>query len=97
MRIFRLVAFEEGHSITLDPTTAMFGRVATTYVVTAIDKGRSRLVVKLEFKVSPHGLGSTLRRQVLPPGDLIMMRKQLRTLKKLAERDATCLRNAGVG
>lgn len=97
MRIFRLVAFEEGRSITLDSTTAMFGRVATTYVVTPIDEGRSRLVVKLEFKVSSHGLRSTLRRQVLPPGDLIMMRKQLRTLKKLAQRDATCLRNGGVG
>ena len=88
MRIFRLVSFENGRSITLDSTTALFGRVATTYVVTSNDKDRSRLVVKLEFTAARGRLGSLIRRHVLPAGDLVMMRKQLLTLKKLAERDA---------
>jgi hypothetical protein len=91
MRIFRLVSFEDGRSITLDSTTALFGRVTTTYVVTPIDNDRSRLVVKIEFKVPGSRIGSVIRRRVLPPGDLVMMRKQLLTLKKLAERDAVCL------
>jgi hypothetical protein len=88
MRIFHLVSFEAGRSITLDSTSALFGRVTTTYVVTSTDKDRSRLVVKLEFTAAPGRVGSLIRRHVLPTGDLIMMRKQLLTLKKLAERDA---------
>ena len=88
MRIFRLVSFEAGRSITLDSTTALFGRVATTYVVTSTDKDRSRLVVKIEFTAARGRIRSVIRRHVLGPGDLVMMRKQLRTLKKLAERDA---------
>src|SRR5256885_7618584 len=43
--IFRLVSFEAGRSITLDSSTALFGRVALTYRVTATEPGRSRLVV----------------------------------------------------
>ena len=86
MSILRLVAFEEGRSITLDSTTALFGRVAASYVVVPSDSDRSRLVVKLAFSAPPGPLGPVMRR-VLPPGDLVMMRKQLLTLKALAERD----------
>ena len=88
MQIFHLVSFEAGRSITLDSDTALFGRVTGTYVVTRIDTNRSRLVVKLEFTAARGRVGSLIRRHVLPTGDLIMMRKQLLTLKKLAERDA---------
>jgi hypothetical protein len=90
MRIFRLVSFEAGRSITLDSTTAHFGRVATTYVVTSTGTNRSRLVVKLEFTAARGRgrVGSVIRRHVLPAGDLVMMRKQLLTLRKLAKRDA---------
>jgi hypothetical protein len=87
MSIFRLVAFEEGRSITLDSSTALFGRVAGTYLVALRDRDRSRLVVKLAFTAPSGWLGPIVRR-LLPGGDLIMMRKQLRTLKALAERDA---------
>ena len=87
MTIFRLVSFEEGRSITLDSTTAVFGRVAGTYMVVPTDTNRSRLVVKLMFSTPPGLLGSLMRR-VLPAGDLLMMRKQLLTLKALAQRDA---------
>jgi hypothetical protein len=33
----------------------------------------------------PRGLAGWLMRIVLPPGDLVMMRRQLLTLKRLAE------------
>lgn len=86
--IFRLVAFESGRSITLDSNTLAFGRVAITYRVDAVDGGASRLVAKLMF-VPPRGPYGWLARCLLPSGDLIMMRKQLLTLKARAERDAS--------
>lgn len=85
MRIFRLASFEDGHSITLDSTTALFGRVVVTYRVASIED-RSRLVVKLILSAPP-GLSGWVTRRVLPAGDLLMMRKQLLTLKALAEHD----------
>lgn len=87
MRIFRLTAFEDGHSVTLDSTTELFGRVVGTYVAVPTEGGRSRLVVKLTFATPRGPVGSVMRR-ILPAGDLVMMRKQLLTLKRLAERDA---------
>jgi hypothetical protein len=87
MTMFRLAAFEQGRSITFDSSTAAFGRVAGTYRVVPMDSHRSRLVVKLAY-IAPPGLYGWLLRRVLPAGDLIMMRKQLLTLKALVERDA---------
>jgi hypothetical protein len=87
MRIFRLTSFVDGQSITLESTTSLFGRVVGTYVVVPRDSGGSRLVVKLVF-AAPKGLRGWVVRRFLPAGDLVMMRKQLRTLKSLAERDA---------
>jgi uncharacterized membrane protein len=87
MTIFRLVSFEPGRSITLDSITGLFGRVAGTYRVTPTAVDRSRLVAKLAFAVPP-GLLASVKRRLLPAGDLIMMRKQLLTLKALAGRDA---------
>ena len=87
MTIFRLVSFQAGSSITLDSTTALFGRVAGTYKIVPIGMNRSRLVVKLIFSSLP-GIRGWITSRILPAGDLIMMRKQLLTLKALAERDA---------
>ncbi|MEP6661343.1 MAG: hypothetical protein ABJD24_15630 [Acidimicrobiales bacterium] len=87
MRIFRLTSFDEGHSITLDSTTSLFGRVVGTYLVVPTGNARSRLIVKLAF-AAPEGLRGWMVKRLLPAGDLVMMRKQLLTLKSLAERDA---------
>jgi hypothetical protein len=86
MTIFRLVSYEEGRSITLDSTTGLFGRVVTTYKALPSGTNRTRLVVKLAVLAPPGLLGLTMR-PFLPAGDLVMMRKQLLTLKRLAERD----------
>ena len=45
---------------------------------------RCRLVVKLVVRY-PGGVTGTLMRQLLPWGDLVMMRRQLLNLKGLAE------------
>jgi hypothetical protein len=87
MTMFRLAAFEPNHSITIDSKTAAFGRVAGTYLVVPVDPAHSRLVVKLAY-IAPRGLYGALLRAILPTGDLIMMRKQLLTLKALIERSA---------
>lgn len=86
-RIFRLVAFDDGRSITLDSTTPVFGRVVIDYRVDPLGDDRSRLVAKLTLD-PPQGVRRPLLRFVLPPGDLVMMHKQFRTLRALAERDA---------
>ncbi len=90
MFIFRLVAFARDEHLTLTlggPSTLLFGEVALTYRVVAIDGARSRLVVKLLIRYPLWGRWRTLR-ALFAWGDLIMMRKQLRTLGRLAERMA---------
>jgi hypothetical protein len=92
--IFRLVSFEQGSSITLDSASRLFGRVALTYRISPGSGAASRLVAKLMVAVQPGPLG-LVNRHLLPAGDLIMMRKQLRTLKALAERDAAVTPTVG--
>ncbi len=92
MTIFRLAALERGRSITLDSTTGLFGRVAVSYLVAPAGKNGTRLVVKLVF-VTPRSLPGRVMQRILPYGDLIMMRRQLLTLKALAERLASAGEN----
>jgi hypothetical protein len=86
MTIFRLVEFARDRHITLvlERGKRAFGELAMTYAVEPAPGG-SRLVAKLVIK-RPRGPGRLLS-PLLPAGDLIMMKKQLRTLKALAERD----------
>jgi hypothetical protein len=87
MTIFRLVEFERDRHITLvlERGKRMFGELAMTYAVDPAPGG-SRLVAKLLVR-RPRGPMRILA-PLLPAGDLVMMKKQLRTLKALAERDA---------
>ena len=82
--IFRIADFERDRSITLHAPKSIFGNVAMSYVVTPVDNERSRLTAKVIVRYP--GVWRFMR-HVPPVGDWIMMRKQLRTLKKLAERD----------
>jgi hypothetical protein len=88
--IFELAAFEWGSHLTLvtpagGPGERLFGRVWVTYRVAPEGASASRLLAKLRV-VPPPGLRGWLVAQLLPLGDLVMMRKQLRTLARLAER-----------
>jgi hypothetical protein len=85
MQIFRLEAFEPGRSITLFSNGPVFGLVAITYLVVTRGEERSRIVVKIQGRTRRTPLG-LLMRLILPPGDLVMMRRQLLNLAKLAER-----------
>jgi hypothetical protein len=90
MRIFRLVKFEPGRHLTLrlDAPAGhrIFGDLAVTYEVRERGFGGSRIAVKLSLRPPRTRVAGALAR-LLPWGDLIMMRKQLLTLKALAERD----------
>jgi len=85
---FALVEFEADRHLTAvtqtSPLEAPFGKFAVSYVVVPRAEGRSRLVVKVLARYSPGLLGRAAR-WLLPWGDLVMMRKQLLTLKHLAE------------
>lgn len=88
MRIFTLATFDRDRQITLSMTepgaVRWFGRVAGTYAVAPTAGGGSRLVVKLLVK-RPTRFPAAWLAPFLPAGDLVMMRKQLLTLKHLAE------------
>jgi hypothetical protein len=75
MTMFALQSFVDGEQITLRSRG-----VAVTYAVQP-EGGGARLHVRVWFG------GPRLAARVLALGDLVMMRKQLLTLKSLAERD----------
>ena len=93
MRIFRLAGFEEHRHLTLrlkaeSSASRTFGDIAVSYVIVpSVDDrsiGSCRLLVKLTAKY-PRGLYGSMLQALLPWGDLIMMRRQLLNLKRLAE------------
>ncbi|MDH5509168.1 MAG: hypothetical protein OEZ32_02320 [Nitrospinota bacterium] len=92
MFIFNLERFETGKSISLrlNSFISLGGRMGDTALsYDIIDTGAEsvRLLVKIVIKYAWGPLGWPTR-LALPPGDLVMMRKQLFTIKELAERQA---------
>ncbi|GHO45909.1 hypothetical protein [Ktedonospora formicarum] len=89
--IFKLVDFELGLHLTLllkdERAKVFFGGVAISYVILPQDDASCRLVAKLLVRY-PIGLIGAVMRPTLSWGDLVMMRKQLLTLKHLAERQS---------
>jgi hypothetical protein len=95
---FRLVDFEEGHHLTMVlGGGSPFGTCALTYLVRPCDEEHSRLVVKMLLRLPLGPVGSLFRvvmssargEQILSALELVMMRKQLRTLKELAEQQTS--------
>jgi hypothetical protein len=91
--VFELVAFEPGRQLTgvlVPPLARVFGPLAVTYAVRPLGPATARLVVRLD--AGAVGWWQRLRRALLAAGDRIMMRKQLLTLKALAEGQAAIRR-----
>ena len=89
--ITRITSFTPEHHITGRATRAaerLFGVISLTYAVTSRGARGSRLLVRLDVH-PPTRRWEKARYTFLAWGDLIMMRKQLRTLKELAEQHAT--------
>lgn len=89
-RIFTLDSFVTDEHLTVRMTpgagTRLFGDVALTYALSATAPARTRLVAVLRVEQPPTRLGA-LRAALLAWGDLVMMRKQLRTFASLAEAE----------
>ena len=87
--VFELVEFKQGQSLTgvVQPRfERIYGPLAGTYAIQPRHDGTCRLIARLDA-----GAATPLQRvrgALLAWGDLIMMRKQLRTLKQLAELQA---------
>ena len=89
MGMFRLVDFEPERHLTIRTkvegrSARVFGDVLVSYVIVPAGATRCRLLAKLLVRYPGGGLGH-LMRLFLPWGDLIMMRRQLLNLKRLAE------------
>ncbi len=90
MLIFRLAEFEPDRHLTvvIERMRRFFGDVALTYLVVPESADRCRLVVKMLVNHPGPRLLRPLVRWIGPLGDLVMMRRQLLNLKRLAEREA---------
>jgi len=60
------------------------GDVWGSYLIVPKTDRECRLLAKLRVRY-PRGLMGSLMRLVLPPGDLVMIRRELLDLKRLAE------------
>ena len=90
MTIFYLIDFEQDRHITLriklkTPPSRLFGDVVVSYLIVPKSGRECRLLAKLRVRY-PRGFTGSLMRLVLPPGDLVMMRRELLNLKRLAEK-----------
>jgi hypothetical protein len=92
MRMFHLAAFDRPEQLTF-VHCGLFGRVAVTYAVTPRDDvtprdGGSHLYARIRWTPPSQPLPKQLTIRAMLLGDLVMARRQLLNLKRLAERDA---------
>jgi hypothetical protein len=91
MTIFELIDFVQNEHLTIRtkkemPGSGIFGDAVVSYVIIPERNGGCRLLVKLLIQY-PGGLPGRVMGLILPWGDLIMMRRQLRNFKKLSEQE----------
>lgn len=87
--VFTITEFERNRHLSgtgSAQSARLWGPLAVTYLVTARTKRTSRVAVKVN--VGTASRWHRLRAALLAVGDLVMMRKQLLTLKHLAESTA---------
>jgi hypothetical protein len=82
MSIFSLASFAHDEHVTLRSR-----RTVVTYAVLCTEEP-TRLLARVLFAAPGGRIGRALTGQAMAFGDLVMMRKQLLTLKALAEREA---------
>jgi hypothetical protein len=92
MIVFRIAGFNDGHDLTLRLGSRfgakIMGDFAGTYRVRAVSAKAARIVARVYVKYPGGAYGRVLRR-LMPFFDFVMFRKQLLTLRRYAERDAS--------
>jgi len=86
--IFKLIDFERNKHLTFRLNNIFlkfFGDTVISYIILSEGHEKCRLLVKIIVRY-PKGFPSMLLGSILPFGDLIMMRRQLRNFKKLSEQ-----------
>ena len=90
--IGRIVEVEHGHFFTLVSSRSadrLFGGpIVLTYAVEPPQSAGARARIVVHMAVTARSRPARLRRALVVWGDLVMMRRQLLNLKRLAERDA---------
>ena len=95
MEVYELADFVQGRELTIrldrrlmaqQGLEGWYAPAATTYRVSAAGPSSTRLLAK-SVTAFPRGLRWRLARMVVKPADRLLLRRQLRTLKRLAERD----------
>lgn len=90
--IGRIVEVEHGHFFTLVTSRSadrLFGGpIVLTYAVEPPQSAGARARILVHMAVTARSRPARLRRALVVWGDLVMMRRQLLNLKRLAERDA---------
>jgi hypothetical protein len=84
MRVFHVASFERPEQLTF-VHTGLFGRVAVTYAVIPRDEG-SHLYARIRWRAPAVPLPKPLAVRAMVLGDLVMARRQLLNLKRLAEQ-----------
>jgi hypothetical protein len=88
MHSFELASFEPGRHLTARTragrSRAFFGDVAASYLLLDEPSG-CRIVFKAAIRLPGGRARQSLMRTVLPSTDLVLMRRQLRTIRDLAE------------
>lgn len=90
LKIFELAEFEPGRQLTMRIGRARWfwgPDVGCTYMCLPRGPGRCRVAVDVVTYAKP-GRYAEFRRKTYPYAELFMMKKQLRTFKKLAEKEA---------
>jgi hypothetical protein len=86
MRMFHVASFLRPDQITFEHR-GVFGRVVVTYAVLP-GHGCCHLLMRIRWSPPPLPVPRALVGRAMAVGDLVMARRQLLNLKRLAERDA---------
>jgi hypothetical protein len=91
MEIFSVSDFAFDHYMTIilwPPRSFLCSDLRITYLSLPVRKNETRLLVRVQICYPKHAFRSIIC-ALLPSGDLVMMRKQLLTLKHLAEQSGS--------